>query len=239
MWNELTPPLFLIYSFIMPTNRKIVFANNYFYHVFNRGVDKREVFTNKKEYLRAIMTLNYYQYSLHKIKLSRFLSLPEKEQLEYLSDYKTQEKLVDIIAYCLMPNHFHFLLRQIKEKGISKFLADFANSYTKYFNTKHDRTGHLFQGQFKAVFIESDEQLLHLSRYIHLNPSTSSIVKIGNLKNYPWSSLPEYLKSSSNLICNTEPVLGFFKKAKMYEEFVFDQALYAKELHFIKHLLIE
>ncbi len=165
----------------MPTNRKIVFSNGFHYHVFNRGVDKKEIFQDKREFARAIETLKYYQFSSQKIKLSRFLSLPEKDQSKYLAEIENQDKLIEIIAFCLMPNHFHFLLKQVQEGGISKFIANFTNSYTKYFNTKHDRTGHLFQGLFKAVFVESDEQLLHLTRYIHLNPSTSSIVAINQL----------------------------------------------------------
>lgn len=222
----------------MPTNRKLVFTNNYYYHIFNRGVDRREVFTDKREYIRAVETLKYYQFSSQKIKLSRFLSLPENDKLKYLAT-NSQDKLVEIIAYCFMPNHFHFLLKQVTKGGISKFTANFSNSYTKYFNTKHERTGHLFQGLFKAVLVETDEQLLQLSRYIHLNPSTSSIVEINKLEKYLWSSLREYLKLHQIPICETQDVLGFFKQINQYRAFVFDQALYAKELHRIKHLVIE
>lgn len=222
----------------MPTNRKIAFANNYYYHVFNRGIDRREVFTDKREFLRAVETLKYYRFSSLKIKLSRFLKLTEEEKSKLLSKL-AENKLVEIISFCLMPNHFHFLLKQLQDNGISKFLANFTNSYTKYFNTKHERNGPLFQGLFKAVFVETDEQLVHLSRYIHLNPSTSSIIEIDNLKDYQWSSFSEYLNLIKGEICATEEILGFFKNAKTYEKFVFDQASYAKELHKIKHLVLE
>lgn len=223
----------------MPTNRKIVFANDYYYHVFNRGIDRRDVFTDKREFLRAQKTLKYYRFSSLKIKLSRFLKLTQEDRLKYFTRIETKNKLIEIIAYCLMPNHFHFLLKQLQEGGISKFLADFTNSYTKYFNTKHDRTGPLFQGLFKAVLVETDEQLIHLSRYIHLNPTTSSIVEIDQLDKYPWSSFQEYLGQSKDKICVASEILGFFKRTKSYKDFVFDQALYAKQLHRIKHLLLE
>lgn len=223
----------------MPTNRKIAFANNYYYHVFNRGIDRREVFTDKREYLRAIETLKYYRFSTLKVKLSRFLKLAEEEKSKLISKLNIENKLVEILSFCLMPNHFHFLLKQIRDNGISKFLANFTNSYTKYFNTKHERNGPLFQGLFKAVFVETDEQLVHLSRYIHLNPCTSSITEIDKLNNYPWSSFPEYLASGKEKICAIDEILGFFKNSKTYEKFVFDQAAYAKELHQIKHLIME
>ena len=84
-----------------------------------------------------------------------------------------------------MPNHFHLLLKQTIDNGISHFLSKFTNSYTKYFNTKYNRVGPVFQGVFKSVHIESDEQLMHLSRYIHLNPVVSAVVEKQNLLSYP------------------------------------------------------
>lgn len=149
------------------------------------------------------------------------------------------EKLIDILTFCLMPNHFHFLLRQIVNDGTSKFLSNLQNSYTRYFNTKHQRTGPLFLDQFKAVRIETDEQFLHVSRYIHLNPYTSYVVKdFEGLKRYPWSSFPEYFEERAG-ICEKETILGFFKNSRAYERFVFDQADYQRKLHTIQHLLLE
>lgn len=223
----------------MSSNRKITFTNNYYYHVFNRGIDRRDVFTDKREFLRAQEALKYYRFSSLKIKLSRFLKLTQEDRSKYLSEIEGKNKLVEIITYCLMPNHFHFLLKQLEDRGISKFLANFTNSYSKYFNTKHERTGPLFQGLFKAVFVETEEQMIHLSRYIHLNPSTSSIIEIDHLANYPWSSFQEYIGQSEDGICRTSEVLDLFKRENSYKDFVFDHALYAKELHKIKHLLVE
>src|SRR3990172_6410842 len=162
----------------MPTNRKLVFVNDEIYHVFNRGVEKRPTFINKWELKRAILTLDYYRFAKLPIKLSKFLILPNSDQTKLLESIKKDcEKLVEIICFCLMPNHFHFLLKQKVDKGIPIFISNFTNSYTKYFNTRNERVGPLFQGIFKAVRIESEEQLIHVSRYIHLNPVSSFLIK--------------------------------------------------------------
>lgn len=136
-----------------------------------------------------------------------------------------------------MPNHFHLLLKQTENGGITEFLSKISNSYTKYFNNKNHRVGPLLQSEFKAVLIETDEQLLHLSRYIHLNPVVSYLVK--DLSLYPWSSYKEFINYSSNGFCKKEEVLNFFKSPLKYKQFVLDHSNYAQQLEKIKHQLIE
>jgi len=211
----------------VPTNRKTVFANNQFYHLFNRGVERRPIFTNKWEFQRAIDTINFYQFQNTPLRYSKYLALNEKLKSAFFKDLEKSQKQVEIISYCLMNNHLHLLAKQIEDGGISKFMASFTNSYTKYFNTKYQRVGPLFQGVFKAVRVESEEQLIHLSRYIHLNPVTGYILKPEELKNYNWSSYLGYLKVMRE---EYKEVLNFFKSAKDYEKFVLDEADYAKEL---------
>lgn len=223
----------------MPTNRKLVFANNIIYHVFNRGVEKRPTFTNRREFKRAYETLKYYRLADLSMKFSKFLNLNKEERQRVETNLNQQNSLVEVIAFCFMPNHFHFLLKQKKDNGISKFMANFQNSYSKYFNTKHERIGPLFQGLFKAVIVESDEQLVHLSRYIHLNPTTSFLVKAEELMNYEWSSLPEYLDLKQGGFVVKDVILDFFKSQEQYKKFVFDQIEYAQELESLKHLTIE
>lgn len=138
-----------------------------------------------------------------------------------------------------MPNHFHLLLKQVAAGGISQFMRKVADGYTRYFNTKHLRIGPIFQGAFKAVHVSSDEQLLHVSRYIHLNPLVSAVVKENNFLNYPWSSLINYIDTPSSSFINPEPILQSFKSPKKYLEFVMDQAEYGKRLEEIKHLILE
>jgi len=224
----------------MPTNRKVVFVNDEIYHVFNRGVEKRPTFINKWELKRAILTLDYYRFAKLPIKLSKFLILPNSDQTKLLESIKKDcEKLVEIICFCLMPNHFHFLLKQKVDKGIPIFISNFTNSYTKYFNTRNERVGPLFQGIFKAVRIESEEQLIHVSRYIHLNPVSSFLIKPEDLENYEWSSYPEYLDPMNRSIVDKEIVVGLFSSLEKYKKFVLDQVDYARTLEKIKHMALE
>lgn len=210
------------------------------YHVFNRGIDHRPTFTTRGELGRAIDVITYYRFVSPPMRLSKFLKVSNEERDIIMSKMFTKgEKLIDILSFCLMPNHFHFLLKQIANNGISRFASNLENSYTRYFNTRHERTGPLFLDQFKAVRIETDEQLLHVSRYIYLNPYTSYVVKdFESLKKYPWSSFPEYLEEREG-ICEKETILAFFKTRKQYERFVFDQTDYQRKLHAIQHLLLE
>ena len=219
--------------------RNPVFANGEIYHVYNRSIEQKPVFTDKKECLRATITLDYYRFQSLSFKLSKALILNLDERKNYFSNLKNHKKIVEILAYCLMPNHFHFLIKQESKNGIKKYISDFSNSYVRYFNTKRERTGPLFQGAFKAIRIESDEQLIHVSRYIHLNPATSFLIKENELDSYPWTSLPEYLGITESFICNKEPVLNLFPSIKAYRKFVHDQISYARELDSIKHLTLE
>lgn len=209
--------------------RTTPFSNQQVYHVYNRGSEKRRIFDDRRDYKRFLKTLVYYQLEGPKPKLSHFF------KYQSFKPTKTQ-KIVEILSYCLMPNHFHLLLKQIKEGGITEMITKVSLSYTKYYNTKYDRIGPLFQGEFKAVLIESDEQLIHISRYIHLNPIVSFLVK--DLNRFDWSSYLEYLNNVEGL-CSKEDVMGFFKSPKEYEKFVLDQVDYGQQLELIKHKLIE
>lgn len=209
------------------------FANEHFYHIFNRGVEKRKIFLNERNYQRFLETLHYYQFSEPKPRFSYRNRLHNMRH----KTFDNNSKIVEIVCYCLMPNHFHLLLRQIKENGIQEFIRKVANSYTKYFNTKYKRVGHLLQGPFKAVLVETDEQLLHLSRYIHLNPYVAGITK--DWQRFPYSSFQEFSGASPPFLCSTNHILNFFKDIKDYEKFISDHQGYALELEKIKSLLLE
>lgn len=208
--------------------RAVTFINEGFYHIYNRGVEKRIIFEVEPDYQRFLEVLRYYQLGGPKPRFSTFK--------RFNQDLSKNPLIVEIVCFCLMPNHFHLLIRQLKTGGVQEFISKVSNSYTKYFNTKYKRVGPLFQAEFKAVSIESEEQLLHLSRYIHLNPYVAQIAE--NIENYPYSSFPEYLREKGGF-CNTKPILDFFSSQGHYEEFVRDQKEYAKELASIKHLLQE
>lgn len=185
--------------------------------------------------------MRFYRYNSPGRKLSRFLTYSEnikKILLEKLE--KNNPKLINIICFCFMPNHFHFLLKQMEGEGIANFMSNFQNSFTRYFNTKCERIGPIFQGSFKAVRIETEQQMLHVSRYIHLNPYSSFIVKSpSDTLDYPWSSFPEYINGRGESSCQKDIILSHFKEGKGYQNFVLDRADYQRSLESIKHLILE
>lgn len=125
--------------------------------------------------------LDYYRFEHVPKSFSHYLTLSLADRASYRQSLDKTPIAIDILAYCLMPNHFHLLAEQNSNHGILKKLSNIANGYAKYFNTKYHRVGSLFQGPFKAVLVETDEQLLHLSRYIHINPVVSGVVATDDL----------------------------------------------------------
>lgn len=209
---------------------KTIFANDQIYHVINRGVEEKDIFLDRRDYSRFFDSFLYYQKCNPPVRYS-FRKLVDQKRFLKL------ENLVEIICYCLMPSHFHFLLKQVKDNGISSFISKLTNSYTRYFNTRHQRKGHLFQGPFKAIRIGNDAQLIHVSRYIHLNPTTGFLVE--DLKDYPYSSYLEYLGIEKEETCLKDLILDQFSSIKDYEKFVLDQKDYARKLKMIEKFAIE
>lgn len=174
--------------------RKTQFQNDSFYHLYNRGTDKRAIFLEPADYQRFLRAVEH-----------------------------AKKDLVSITAYTLMPNHFHFLVRQQATGGISSFMHRLGTGYTMYFNAKHERSGTLFQGKFKDVAVHTDEQLLHLSRYIHIN-CVKDMMQHGRdekfklLESYAWSSYPDYLNLRRSSFVDKEFLvacfLGFSPKAR-------------------------
>ncbi len=211
------------------------------YHVFNRSVGRQPIFLNSHDFQRAVQVADFYGYATPRLRFSHFNRLSMEERNKFLLELKmSSSKIVDIFAYCLIDNHYHFLLRQLKDLGIIKFLSNFQNSYAKYFNTTRKRNGALFQAVFKAVRIEGDEQLLHVSRYIHLNPFSSfSIKEVKDLVNYPWSSLGDYLGIRESGMVNTNFLLGYFPSMEKFKDFIYDQADYQRRLKELEYFVLE
>ena len=143
---------------------------------------------------------------------------------------------ISLLSYCLMPNHFHFLIQQTPQNAIPRFMKQITNAYTEYFNKKYKRDGGLMQGKYKAVQIETDELLMHVSRYIHLNPIVANLSE--DIETYEWSSIREYTKNWKG-ICRKELVLSQFSTPKKYKLFLEDHLDYARQLENIKHLTID
>ncbi len=188
---------------------------------------------DEKDYYFFETYLSIYLYPLPEV-LKKYPDVPLRLHSKNLSSD------VELLEYCLMPNHFHLLLKQNTDNGISKLMGDFTNSYARYFNIRNNRKGPLFESKFKSIRVESNEQLLHLSRYIHLNPYSSCLVKnVQEIETYPYSSLSEYLSPSNDRYCQKEIVLDQFKKIVDYKIFVLNQADYQRKLQEIKYLSLE
>lgn len=191
------------------------FISGSFYHIYNRGVEKRKIFMDKWDHLRFLETLDFYRKSPVPMKLSDF-----RRGVIKLKKIENQTELVRIYCYCLMPNHFHLLIQQLSDSGISEFLRRVADSYTRYFNTKYERVGSLFQGVFKAKLVETDEYLLQVSKYIHRN---SFPLDEWEGRVYPYSSYPYYLSGEQHLFCDIDFILSYFSKTNpnlTYQSFV-------------------
>lgn len=223
---------------LMPS-RLVPLVDGQIYHIFNRGVAQQPMFITKRDCERFLKTLWFYHFFRPPVRFSTFNNLSQELKSGIEKRLSLSKPNVSLCAFCLMPNHFHLLVRQEAGGNISSYLKNITDSYTKFFNTKYKRNGPIFQGQFKAVRAESDEQLIHLSRYIHLNPVTSYVVRdFDQLLSYPWSSLVQYLGKSSGF-CETETVLGFFSSKEKYSEFLQNQIDYQRTLESIKHILFE
>lgn len=209
--------------------RKDLLATGEVYHIFTRSIAGFKIFNNNNEFSRMIGGICYYQKEKPDIRFSKFINSFSPKKV-------IKENLVKIIAYCLMPTHLHLILKQIKEKGISIFMNNILNSYTRYFNIKHCRKGPLWEARFKNVLIKTDEQLLHLTRYIHLNPVTAYLVDKPD--NWKISSYNEYLNGDGDdAICDYNDVLEI--EPAPYKIFVEDMISYQRDLAKIKHLLLE
>lgn len=225
------------YYYIMP-RRNVVFTSGEIYHVFNRTVGKERVFSTLSHLHRISEIVNYYRFS-QRLRYSQYRLLKQEARHEYISAILKTPQIVEIYTFSFMPNHFHFLLKQTREFGIKSFISNIQNSFAKYFNIRYDRHGTLFQNSFRGAWIESDEQCLHVSRYIHLNHVTEFIVPFERLSSYPFSSFPNYVGADTPSWVNTKFILSMFPSREHYISFVADQVEYQRALAKLKHVLLE
>lgn len=219
--------------------RKIDLVDGETYHIFVRSIAGFVVFNQNDDYERMIDLLRYYQIN-NDVRFSEFCEQKWVQREGFNHSFETvatkQPKIVQIIGFCIMPTHLHLILKQLTNKGISDYMRKVLNSYSSFFNIKHHRKGPLWESKFNNVLVESDEQLLHLTRYLYLNPVTAGIVKKPDLWQY--SSYREYLGQIKDYpLCQFKELMDI--KPKQYKKFVLDQIDYQKELSKIKHLLID
>ena len=215
--------------------RKEIFKTGYLYHVFTKSIAGYRIFRGDEDYSRMIEMLRYYKYERPPMRFSIYQEAIEKGITSINNELSSKDTLVDLIAFCIMPTHIHLILCQLKENGISLFMQNLLNSYSRYFNVKYERKGPLWQGRFKGILIETDEQLLHLTRYIHLNPTSDGLVD--HPEDWSYSSYNEYLGSLLNGLTNFNRYLVI--DPATYKTFVDSRKDYQQRLSEIKHLCLE
>ncbi|HLN18819.1 MAG TPA: hypothetical protein VK255_01450 [Patescibacteria group bacterium] len=220
-------------------NRKIPFVNEEFHHCFNRGVDKRPIFLDimdYERYLDSMYLLNTFNDGLM-TKWRDYKKYHPKVKPWDFKVIKPEERLVDILCYCLNENHYHKILIQLQYKGIETFMHKIGTSYSMYFNKKYKRSGSLCQGVFKSVYIETNDQLLYLSAYVNANhfihrcektKKKSKGFTLGD-DNWKYSSLLEYMGKRKASLCNLDPILEQFKNCEEYKNYANVNALYMRE----------
>lgn len=227
----------------MPHKHRVkIYIENGHYHVYNRGVEKRDIFLDDQDYRVFLHLLKHYLSKRNRNNKHPLEDMPNITLIRPRPLINLRKK-VELQAYCLMPNHFHLLIKQLTIDGMPQLLRKISTTYAMYFNGRYKRTGYLFQGNYKAALIEQDPHLLHLSRYIHLNPSklTGSVPV-----SYPYSSYPYYLGKKRASWVKPNFILSYFDNSRnlpeynkflSYKEFVEINSKNPRKL--IKHLTID
>lgn len=200
--------------------RKISFAPSEYYHLYNRGTEKRIIFCDKKDY-------QYFLYLMYVCNTTKSIELRKLGK-----NFDREETLVDTGAYCLMPNHFHLLVREKNEGGISKYMLKLMTAYSMYFNKKYERTGKLYESVFKSRYAGKDNYLKYLYSYIHLNPAKlidknwkenrtkKTTDLLSYVFEYPYSSIKEYLAQNFSII-NPTQFPNYFKNPSDHKKELF------------------
>lgn len=205
---------------------KRTFTKNMIVHICNKSISNYEIFRGREIAQRFINTLDYYNHNYNTKSFSDY----EKTQKYIVDDlFSNQGNIVKIITYAIMPDHYHLLIRILNHIRFSHFVNNCENSFTRYFNLKHKRKGPLWQSRFRFVPVYSNEILLHISRYIHLNPVTSNLVE--KAEQWEFSSYRNYIYDEKILHHVTEISIG---TPSSYKKFVEDQKDYQRKLRYIK-----
>lgn len=216
-------------------NTRRVFEQGKIFHLCNKSIANYGIFKDESNSLRFLKTLYYYNKKERQIKISRYLKNNKYITYEFNLLNLQETNLVKIIAYCIMPDHYHLLIKVLIDNTLSKYISDVENSFTRYFNIKFKRKGPLWQSRFRSVEINTDEQLLHVSRYIHLNPTTSKLVskpeewKLSSYKQY--INNEKILKEIMTEITISNPV--------KYKRFCENNIDYQRKLKRIKNLFLD
>lgn len=212
-----------------------------YYHVFNRGIQKQPIFNIQGDYIRFLFLILTFQGEFIVKNVSREIEQSVQSRALHINLDLEKEilenRMVELVAFCLVPNHFHLIVRELVEDGLSSYIHRVLTAYAKYFNLRHDKSGYLFQGNFKDVHIKDDRQLMHTSAYIHKHPS--EISWRGREYLYPWSSYQDCISGNrfGQLLVTNILTERYKDEPKMtYREFVSTSP--AKELDRIAENLL-
>ncbi len=197
--------------------RKIKFVNNEYYHIYNRGVDKRNIFSEEKDYYKFLKNLEDLNNRLYYSQRQR-TKFSGKKMEELSSFLAGRERLVDIVSYSLSPNHFHLIVKQLKDKGIPVFMHKTSTSHTNYFNKKYKRSGSLFESSYKAIHVDNNDYLLWLAGYVNGNIEIHGTAKADS---YEWSSFQDLLTvGETDILGDKEVIISQFSNREKFKKFV-------------------
>jgi len=204
--------------------RNVKIAPGEYYHIFNRGMSKQLIFHDDKDRARFIFLILHFQSPTIIQNIGRSVKLFVQHSV-FNIDKKIKEeivknKFIELTSFCLMPNHFHLIVKEVEGNGMARYMQRVLNGYTKYYNTKYNKSGHLFQGPYKAVHVKNNNQLLYLSAYIHRNPrELKGWLNKENI--YKWSSYQDFInKNRFEELLVFDIISKQFKNKKEYDEFV-------------------
>lgn len=215
--------------------KKNIFIKGQIFHICNKSIVNYGIFRDPKNAERFIKGLNYYNSSKKKLNLALHLRSEVNKQKKVNLLVSKAKRVVKIISYCIMPDHYHLLLKVLVNKALSKYIGDVENSFTRFFNIKFRRKGPLWQSRFRRVEINTNEQLLHVSRYIHLNPTTAELVD--KPEDWKYSSYNGYINNSKILNENMKEIT--INNPVLYKKFCEDNIDYQKKWKKIKRLSLE
>ena len=211
------------------------FIKGSIFHVCNKSIANFGIYKDPKNISRFLKAIDYLNNTKKNLSLTKYLRSIKNKKNQFNLLIPKPNQIVKIIAYCLMPDHYHLLIKLLKDNSLSKYISDLENSFSRYFNIKFKRKGPIWQSRFRSVEITTDEQLLHVSRYIHLNPTTAELVK--KPEDWRFSSYREYINNKKILKeIMTEITIN---NPSRYEKFCEDQIDYQRKLKKIKKLILD
>lgn len=193
-----------------------------YYHVFNRAINKQVIFHDIADYTRFLFLILYFQSSVNFPQIGRLVKHHVKHSVFDTMDVKKiiKKRTIELVAFCIMPNHFHLIIKELEDGGTAAYMQRVLNAYAKYYNTKYGKSGHVFQGPYRAVHIKDNRQLLYLSTYIHRNVREISRW-FNKERQYPWSSYQDFVDENRwGDLLMMDIILGQFKSKRKYREFV-------------------